>query len=77
LRADGVLIFTVEQADSTPENSLDYRLNPHGRYSHSRHYVSRILQSTGFDVLEMNIATLRMESGCAVRGLVVGVCAGR
>jgi predicted TPR repeat methyltransferase len=77
LRAGGVLIFTVEQVDSTPGNNIDYRLNPHGRYSHSRDYVSRILQSTGFDVLEMNIATLRMESGCAVRGLVVGARAGR
>ena len=77
LRAGGVLIFTVEQADNTSGDSPDYRLNPHGRYSHSRDYMSRILQSTGLDVLEVNIATLRMESGSAVKGLVIGARAGQ
>jgi len=75
LRADGLLIFTVEQADCGAGEG--YRLNPHGRYSHSREYLNFVLHESGFKVLEMSTATLRMESGCPVTGLLVGARAGR
>ena len=49
LRPDGLLIFTVEEAgDDQPETG--YRINPHGRYSHSRAYVESALTAAGFAV---------------------------
>lgn len=69
LRPDGLLIFTVEvTADATAEG---FRLNPHGRYSHSRHYLQRALEAAGFALAAMDPAVLRMEGGNPVAGLAV------
>jgi len=69
LRPDGMLVFTVEHAVGG-DVSIDYRLEMHGRYSHSRAYVDKLLVSSG---LRSKIipAELRMESGVPVAGLVV------
>jgi predicted TPR repeat methyltransferase len=67
LRPGGFLIFTVEHwANPT----LDYRLELHGRYAHSRAYVERLLAGAGF-APTIAEAHLRMESGTPVAGLVV------
>jgi predicted TPR repeat methyltransferase len=69
LRPDGLLIFTLEHSvgcDATP----DYRLELHGRYSHSSGYVERLLTGAGL-VPEVAQAELRMESGAPVAGLVI------
>jgi len=68
LRPGGVLVFTLEHA--VGEAARDYRLELHGRYSHSRAYVERLLAAAGLthDIVE---AELRMESGTPVAGLVV------
>jgi len=69
LRPDGLLIFTLEHSvggDATP----DYRLELHGRYSHSSGYVVRLLTGAGL-VPEVAQAELRMESGAPVAGLVI------
>jgi predicted TPR repeat methyltransferase len=68
LRKDGVLIFTLEDARS--DATLDYHLELHGRYSHSRGYVERLLTGAGL-VPEIAPAELRMESGAPVAGLVI------
>jgi predicted TPR repeat methyltransferase len=70
LRPQGVLIFTVEQADDEAA-AAGYRINPHGRYSHSRAYIGRAMQGAGFAVLAMESAALRKEGGSPVPGLVV------
>ena len=69
LRPDGLLIFTLEDSVGghvTP----DYRLELHGRYSHSSGYVERLLTGAGL-VPEVAQAELRMESGAPVAGLVI------
>jgi predicted TPR repeat methyltransferase len=70
LRAGGLLIFTVEGCD---EKAADrgYRINPHGRYSHSRAYLDRALPAARLAVLAIEPAVLRMEGGSPVAGLVV------
>jgi predicted TPR repeat methyltransferase len=70
LRDEGLLIFTVEEAT---EEAVEggYRINPHGRYSHSRPYLSQALKEAGFAVLALEPAVLRMEGGTPVAGLVV------
>lgn len=59
LRAGGHLAFTVEHA--TEESAPDFRIETHGRYSHSRPYVERLLRTNGFDV---DIS----ETSCGPRG---------
>ncbi|MBL0354915.1 MAG: tetratricopeptide repeat protein [Dechloromonas sp.] len=70
LRPDGLLVFTVEEAfdDTSTEG---YRINPHGRYSHHRGYVARILSDSFLVVEAIDSAVLRREGGSAVKGLVV------
>ncbi|MEP7306561.1 MAG: tetratricopeptide repeat protein [Acidobacteriota bacterium] len=69
LRPNGLLIFTLEHALNA-EAMLDYRLELHGRYTHSRGYVERLLAGAGLES-EIAQAELRMESGTPVAGLVI------
>ena len=69
LRPDGMFVFTLEHA--VGEGAVvDYRLELHGRYSHARAYVERLLALAGLrpKIVE---AELRMEAGVPVPGLVV------
>lgn len=68
LRVNGMLIFTVEYAGA--DSGVDYRLELHGRYAHSRPYLERLLAATGL-ASTFAEAHLRMESGTPVAGLVV------
>lgn len=67
LAPGGRLIFTLERlADQVPP----YRLEWHGRYSHSRNYVSAVLAGAGLTA-SIEEADLRMEAGKPVAGLIV------
>jgi predicted TPR repeat methyltransferase len=68
LRPSGLLIFTLEHA--VGEDDIDYRLELHGRYSHSLAYVKRVLTQSGLTA-EAEFAELRNEAGAPVAGLVV------
>jgi len=69
LRPGGLFIFTLE--DAAKRNArLGYRLELHGRYSHARPYVERLLADAGL-ACRIVKAELRMESGTPVPGLVV------
>jgi predicted TPR repeat methyltransferase len=68
MRPSGLLVFTLEHA--VGEDNIDYRLERHGRYSHSLTYVKRVLTQSGLTV-EAESAELRNEAGVPVAGLVV------
>ena len=69
LRAGGQFIFTVEEL-ADDGSGADYRLNPHGRYGHTRQYLERVLMERGLRA-EVFRAELRLEAGAPVAGLVV------
>src|SRR5262245_15468048 len=69
LRPGGRLVFTVEELTG-PAAGAAYTISPHGRYSHTRDYVERVLSAADFDV-EIGNAELRLEAGYPVAGLVV------
>ncbi len=69
LRPNGLFVFTLERATSAePEGG--YRLELHGRYSHGREYVERLLAAAGLRARIIH-PELRTESGAPVAGLVV------
>jgi len=69
LRPGGFFVFTLEHLVA-PDANVDYRLEPHGRYSHARAYVERILAGVDLAAVFAH-ADLRMESGAPVAGLVI------
>ena len=69
LRPNGLLVFTLEHAVGG-QPDLGYRLEWHGRYSHTRAYVEQLLATAGLQPAVAH-AELRMESGAPVAGLVV------
>ena len=71
LSPGGVLIVTLEQADSGTPESPGFRLQQHGRYCHSEKYVRDALAEAGLRLHGMEIATLRREHGQPVLGFLV------
>src|SRR5204863_6696667 len=69
LRPNGLAVFTVERLVADGARA-DYRLQPHGRYSHAPAYVERLLVLSGLQSKIMQ-ADLRTEAGAPVPGLVV------
>jgi predicted TPR repeat methyltransferase len=70
LRKAGLLIYTLEQCDASA-SVADYRLHPHGRYSHNEDYVKRCMNECGLTISSMESTTLRKERGQPVAGIVV------
>ena len=69
LRPNGLFVFTLEHAVGGGAG-VDYRLELHGRYSHARAYVERLLAASGLQPKIVQ-AELRMEAGAPVPGLVI------
>jgi hypothetical protein len=69
LRPGGRLIFTVEEL-SDAGSDAGYAISPHGRYSHTRQYLERVLADANLRP-EIMPAELRLEAGDPVAGLVV------
>ena len=71
LREHGRLVFTLEHAADDEAPACGYRLNPHGRYSHTEAYARRVLAQAGFELVGIAREALRRERGALVPGLVV------
>ncbi|MGC4065951.1 MAG: tetratricopeptide repeat protein [Polyangiaceae bacterium] len=69
LRHGGRFVSTLEHSGSDSET--DYRLHPHGRYSHRSNYVERALRAAGFATPTIEAVQLRKEAGSWVEGLLV------
>jgi predicted TPR repeat methyltransferase len=67
LRPNGLLICTLEHGAA---DCVGYHLELHGRYSHARLYVERLLARLGLQPTIV-CADLRMEAGAPVPGLVI------
>ena len=70
LTDNGLLIFTLEIAIN-PSADETFRLNPHGRYSHTKAYVTEILKEAGMSLGSISSDTLRNEGGEPVEGYIV------
>jgi len=70
LRPRGAVVFTLECAEPQ-EAPLGYRINPHGRYSHTRDYVLGVLGKAGFVAPLIRTVETRKEAKAWVRGWLV------
>ena len=68
LRPGGRLVFTVEELSGASD--AGYAIGSHGRYSHARQYLERVLCGANLRP-ELVPEELRLEAGEPVRGLVV------
>lgn len=69
LLPEGYLIFTLEGTEETV--SQGYKINPHGRFSHSEAYVLRVLELVGLKRVKLEKVMLRYEAGVPVDGFLV------
>jgi len=70
LRPGGFLVVTLERA-APGEAEAGFRLQPHGRYCHTRSYVSRVWQQAGFVDVVIGEISSRKEVEEPVPGFVV------
>jgi predicted TPR repeat methyltransferase len=70
LRPGGHVVFTLERADDG-EAPQGFRINPHGRYSHTEAYVRQALSSARLEPRALTHVHLRMELKKPVDGLLV------
>jgi predicted TPR repeat methyltransferase len=63
-------VFTLERADESaaPEG---FRINPHGRYSHTETYVRRVLAAARLEARRITPVHLRLELKKPVDGWLV------
>ena len=69
LRPAGAFAFSLEKLED--EGAQRFRLNPSGRYSHSRAYVESCLRGAGFVIDALEEGVLRTEMQNDVAGLIV------
>ena len=69
LKPGGLLLFTLEKADDGA--MLGYVLGPHGRYAHSRAYVTSALSEAGLRLIVLDEQVIRKELGQPVNGWIV------
>ena len=71
LRPGGTLFFTLERAVDEALAPGGFRLNPHGRFSHTPGYVRATIAAAGLQLLQIADGTIRCENADPVPGLVV------
>jgi predicted TPR repeat methyltransferase len=69
LRRGGHFIFTVERTEELP--AAGYKINYHGRYSHTEDYLRRGLEAAGLVPSRIERQMLRYEAGVPVDGFLV------
>ena len=68
LQGPGLVIFSLEAMNDDARN---YELKFHGRYRHSRRYVTEVLEQAGFSVRSIEPRVLRKEFNEPVHGWIV------
>jgi predicted TPR repeat methyltransferase len=70
LRPGGHVVFTLERA-ADGEVPQGFRINPHGRYSHTEAYVRQVLSAARLEPRTLTHVHLRLELKKPVDGLLV------
>lgn len=73
LKPGGRLVFTVEQAEPGPAPQ-GFRINPHGRYAHTRSYLTQVLVQATYSLESIQEVVLRNEGEKPVAGWLVIAC---
>lgn len=68
LNNNGLLAFSVEKLEG---KNKQYSLYPSGRYAHSQQYLENCIEDCGLQVVDIQEADIRKQSGEEVAGLLV------
>jgi predicted TPR repeat methyltransferase len=66
----GVIAFSLERLDADGA-APGYRLEKHGRYTHTEQYIRKIMTRVGAAIVSLERAVPRIERGAPVAGLLV------
>ncbi len=69
LRPGGIFAFSLERRDTEPGRG--YRLEEHGRYTHTADFVRQAISTAGLALLTLDHAVPRNEGGVPVAGFIV------
>jgi len=69
--APGGIFAVALEARAADSTGPDYRLEPHGRYTHHPAYVTRLLATSGFTLRKIEQVVLRRELNADVAGIAV------
>jgi predicted TPR repeat methyltransferase len=67
----GHFLFSSETLAEDLLQGRDFMVGPHQRFAHAAVYVRKVLDSAGFDVIEMGDITVRLEEGAPIAGHLV------
>lgn len=68
LKSAGLFAFTTEAGTATEDT--DFQLDKSGRYRHTKHYLLQLAKRYGYEVLIMELSTLRSENRSACKAWV-------
>jgi predicted TPR repeat methyltransferase len=66
-----ILAFSSETLPEGEFAGKDFRVGAHQRFAHADRYVKRLLEANGFDLIDLQPITVRMEQGRPVPGHLV------
>lgn len=69
LTKGGHFVFTLESSEENTQEG--YKLNPHGRFSHSQDYIRRTIESSDLSLVEISPVVLRSEIHQPVKGFLI------
>lgn len=71
LRGNASFVFTLEELPCPDKETARFKLNPHGRYSHTEIYARQVLGEAGFIFCKVHQVHLRTQDGMPVAGLLI------
>jgi predicted TPR repeat methyltransferase len=71
LETGGVFVFSSETLGDDVMGGRDFMVGPHQRFAHAERYVRKVLADAGFEVIELEPITVRLESGEPIPGHLV------
>lgn len=71
LEPGGLFFFSSETLPDEVLSGRDFMVGPHQRFAHAELYVRKVLADAGFEVIEVQDITVRLEDGKPIAGHLV------
>ena len=71
METGGLFFFSSETLPAEVMGERDFMVGPHQRFAHAEGYVRKTLAAAGFEVVEVEEITVRLEDGAPIPGHLV------